>query len=80
VWVWVVADDFNRGWFANSDYEKAVNFLGILGQEAITRGHTKELSVERHQYRPAEATELIAKTDLLMSTCSGVEASVGSTP
>lgn len=62
VWLWVVADNANQGWFADSDYASAVALLESLGRESIAKGAREELSIERRQYRSFEAERLVSFT------------------
>lgn len=55
VWLWVVADNANQGWFADSDYASAVALF-------IAKGAREELSIERRQYRSFEAERLVSFT------------------
>jgi hypothetical protein len=62
VWLWVVADHSNRGWFARDDYAGAVALLCKLAQQYSAGGKPSELSIEDHQYRAVEAARLVAET------------------
>lgn len=62
VWLWVVADNANQGWFADEDYEGAVALLEQLGRKAIASRTREELSIERRQYRAFEAARLVKDT------------------
>lgn len=62
VWLWVVGDSSNRGWFAQDDYAGAVALLCKLAQGYSDGGQPSEISIEDHQYRAVEAARLVAST------------------
>lgn len=64
-WVklWVVSDDcINLGWFAQTDYRLALDFLSQAGINAAMNNKTLELGVRLAKYRPDEAATLVAET------------------
>lgn len=64
-WVklWVVSDDcVNLGWFEQSDYAAALEFLAQAGAKAATNSKPLELGVRLAKYRPDEAATLVAET------------------
>jgi hypothetical protein len=68
VFLWVVADYANQGWFPVADYAGAVAYLTKLAQKHLSEGSSPELSLEQSCYRKLEAERLVAETISSMAT------------
>jgi hypothetical protein len=64
VFLWVVADYANQGWFPVADFA----YLTKLAQKHLSEGSSPELSLEQSCYRKLEAERLVAETISSMAT------------